>query len=63
MGQGISDFHSVDLWYLARKSNFTQDEIRLGVRSSSRQLADCAGIVAPQNLHFTGFLFWSEETT
>jgi hypothetical protein len=27
-----------------------------------RQLADGAGIVAPQNLHFTGFLFWSEET-
>jgi len=36
-----------------------------GMRSGwvwGRQLADCAGIVAPQNLHFTGFLFWSEET-
>jgi hypothetical protein len=27
------------------------------------QLADRAGIVAPQNLHFTGFLFWSEKNS
>jgi len=25
-------------------------------------LADCAGIVAPQNLHFTDTLFWSADT-
>jgi hypothetical protein len=38
--------------------------VTIGNKSSSRsyQSFDCAGIVAPQNLHFTGFLFWSVET-
>jgi hypothetical protein len=26
------------------------------------QSLDCTGILAPQNLHFTGLLFWSNET-
>ena len=26
------------------------------------QSFDCTGILAPQNLHFTGLLFWSKET-
>ncbi len=49
-------------WSNGRQTNPHKSQILVGLSQSKCQSVDRAGIVAPQNLHFTGFLFWSEET-